>query len=917
MIETRQIFSVGVQPEIKSVYDEYIVRLEEALSRAEKPSKNALKALMNILISLEEKMPAKKAENLHSLGITMRLMYMQLYDYLSAQNVPDGEIDEFVMRLKQVSLNEPEKFIEHFRFRAVAVFGIFKPFLEADDDVDRFSRAVDQYAAFLAKKRDVTAWAQFITRFADFCDALYPMGYKKANDGWGGKLDLDADVYPAFFRRIIQQEIEPFGVSDYIADILYDRLKEVGEAETVLTDLYDFIESMNRDSSLRDTIVNLDRQLIDSYEQSMKDVPHKEDNRTDPMKNLILKTQPAYEWIEGAIYFYFDDRKLSRIMDKTKTDSYRAVFLNRIRAFPPKTIHFTMYAFGKLLQAPETKIRLNNQTIAMFCEELRRNIETVYSQEVLDNLPAMYRQRIPDLEIRFFLNRIMTNTTSLDGFEAVQNRFREYLVDQSQLPLIHEIFIERAAEKRHASALMSFYIAALLKEELGDVVPDPILKTLAGRLSLTYSFTRRFNLFKELKKLRHEYDGTHEGRETVYYNGFDRQEKKPSEKEKHTPLKDRPVDEQLTILYHILNNRELQWALRLIDEEVLFDYILTRKDHEKDLQEARMELRGKVYKIIDDKFLDLFTDEEESEKRTLENQGVFPVAYYGKYEKIRSIMIAQFIASGWDMEVYELKRKGKRPMIRMTQNELLRSIRNIDRNMIMEQYEYKVARENIDVASLRKQTEAREELLGFVNQASKNEVATIKAVHRLSDEAIALLSYISTKLRNQELKVELGIKQLVERLKSDLGHGVNREPLPLDAISADCFKGRYGKIDVKVIKKGKDGKPLIDPETGEEAEKTYTITQGSFPEYLNPARDEILNLDKKALYRIFYLITLNSIIAETFTSLTFIKEALDTNKYVVAADGLKEQAIENAELLDYARIKFDMSKQLEPYEIRH
>ncbi len=918
MIETRQILTAGVQPEVKTIYDEYISHLEDVLNRTGQPSKKALRSMMNILLSLEETPQHRETKpDALSFGITLRLMYMRIYDFLSAENHSGSDIDDFIFSLKPLNVQSPEQFIEHFRLQADAVFGIFKPFLDADDDVDRFSKVVDQYAAFLKGKKDILAWIQFIRMFADFCDELYPSGYRKLNDGWGGKLDLDNDVYPMFFRRILLRETGVFELSPTVTDILYDRLKEVGESETVLPEFYEWTDSMRQDTGLRDTIIGLDRRLIKAYEESLREVPVKEDGKPDIPKSMILKSQPAFEMLEGALYFYFDDKKLVRIMEKTKTLSFRAKFLNTIRTYPPKTIHFTLYAFGKLLQAPETTVKLSDSLIEMFCGELKKNIDTIYSQEVLDNLPAMYRHKIPDLEIRFFLNRIMTNTTTLDGFESVQSRFREYMVEQSQLPLIHEIFIERAAEKRHASALMSFYIAALLKEELGDIVPDQILKILAGRLSLTYSFTRRFSLFKELKKLRYEYDGTHEGRETVYYNGFDRQEKKPSDRELHTPLKDRSIDEQWIILYHIINNRELQWALRLIDEEVLFDYILSRKDHEQDLLTARMELRGKVYNIIDDKFLDLFTDQEESEKRALENQGVFPAAYYGKYEKIRSIMIAQFMASGWDMEVYELKRKGKRPMIRMTQNELLRSIKNIERNMIMEQYEYKEARENIDVSSLRKQTEAREELLGFVNQASKTEVYTIKAVHHLSDDAVALLSYISTKLRNQELKVELGIRQLVERLKSDLGHTVGRAPLPLDSICTDCFEGKYGKIDVKVIKKAKDGKPLIDPETGEEAEKTYTIVPGKFPEYLIPAREEIMNLDKKALYRIFYLITLNSIIAETFTSLTFIKEALDTNKYVIAADGLKEQAIENAELLDYARIKFDMSKQLEPYEIRH
>ncbi|HMZ03446.1 MAG TPA: hypothetical protein PLA15_02740, partial [bacterium] len=68
--------------------------------------------------------------------------------------------------------------------------------------------------------------------------------------------------------------------------------------------------------------------------------------------------------------------------------------------------------------------------------------------------------------------------------------------------------------------------------------------------------------------------------------------------------------------------------------------------------------------------------------------------------------------------------------------------------------------------------------------------------------------------------------------------------------------------------------------------------------------------------RQFYLITLSSILSETFSSMTFIKEALATNKYVIAADGLKEQSLENQEIIEYARIKMDSAAQLMPFELQ-
>ena len=919
MIDTKHILTVGVDDDTKAIYDEYIDRINEKMAISAPNAKAAFKGLMNILISLEENKNIRKGyDSLPSFFITHRMLYMKLFDYLTEQKCAPEDIDNFLFNDKPLTVKSNEEFLTFCNGAIGGVFEILQPFLDADDDAERFNRVIGKYTKFLKSQNDVSAMVALIHQFSGFVDKIYLAGYKKTNDGWGGKLDLDSDVYPVFFKQIIREEVEPYGYSEYVTEFLYDRLKEVGEAETVLSDLYEFSKSLQSDAALRDAIKTSDGMLATEISKTIQLVQEqKGEALSASARNAVIKELTAYEKLEGLIYFYFDDRRLHHVMQETKTGDLYNQALQIMKDYSPKIKHFVMYALGKLLLAPDSKIKMDEAALKMFCKETKLCLETINSDAVMNNLPAQYRQRVPDLEVRFLMNRMMTNTVTLERFEELQEQFRRYLTNQQDFPLIHEMYIERAAEKRHASALMSFYILAWLAHDIGDVFPEPLIKVLAGRLSLTYSFTRRINLFLEIKKLRYEFDGTHGDKETLYYNGFDKQSEEIPEKEKHTPLKDRPFDEQWIILYHFINNRELQQSLRLIDEQVLFDYIYSNPKHTaEDLNTARMELRGKVYKILDDKFLDLITNEEDHDKRMAETRGEFPAAYYGKYEKVRSLLIAQFLASTWDVEVYELKRKGKKPLIRMTQTELLRSIKNIDVNRVLEQYEYKEARENIDVNTLSKQAEVREQMLGFINSSVKEEARNIQKLIGLSDEAIALLSYSSTKLRSNELKVELGVKQLVERLKADMGMQVSREPLPLAAILNNAFAGQYGKIDVKVIKKDKTGKPLIDQETGEEAEKTYTITPEKFPDYLVPAREEIEHLDKKVLYKTFYSITLQSIISETFTSLTFIKEALAKNKYVVAADGLKEQALENHEILEYARIKMEVANQLAPFEIQ-
>jgi hypothetical protein len=918
MIDIKHVVTVGVDDDTRDMYESYIDEIHGRLPVSPEHSKAALKALMNLLISLEEnKTIARSYDSLPSFFITHRMLYMKLYDYLSDQKLTGEQIDGFLFNGQPAPLKSVPDFVEFTASQITSVFETLQPYLEADDDVERFSRVINLYRDFLKKHNDAEAMVELVHQFAGFADKIYLAGYKKAQDGWGGKLDLDADVYPIFFKDIIREEFQPYGFSEYVVDFLFDRIKEVGEAETALPDLYEFMQSIRQDAALVSAIQKLDAQLNSEITKTIALIEQqKGESLSKNARIRVIRELTAYENLEGIVYYFFDERRLRHIMTQTGNEGFIRFTLELIRDYKPKTKHLVMYALGKLLLAPESQVKLNEDLMRMVCGNFKLNVEAVYSEAVMGNLPPQYRSRIPDLEIRFFLNRMMTNTTSLEGFEAVQQRFRHYLTKQDDFPLIHEIFIERAAENRHAAALMSFYIAALLMNDLGDVVSDQIIRVLAGRLALTYSFTRRILLFKEVKKLRYEYDGTHGGRETLYYNGFDRQHLAVPDAEKHKPLKDRTFDEQWIILYHYINNRELMYALKLLDEQMLFDYILSKPDHKEELQAARMDLREKVYKIIDDKFLDMLTNEDEQQKRASESRGEFPVAYYGKYEKIRSIIIAQFISSGWDVEVHELRRKGKRPYIRMTQTDLLRSIKNIDAQRILEQYEYKEARENIDIQTLRKQADQRAQMLGFVNRMVGDEVKAQMKLLGLSDEALALLSYASTKLRSSELRVELGVRQLVERLKKDLGQPIPAEPLPLDAVLERCFAGQYGKIDVKVTKKDKEGRPLIDPETGEEAEKTYTIAPEKFPDYLGRAREEVRALDKDSLYRIFYLITLHSIIAETSGSMAFIQEALMTNKYVVAADGLKQQALENQEVLEYARIKMDLFHQLAAYEIQ-
>ena len=910
MAELIDILKLGLSQENEDAYNDYAAKAVE-LQAQNGSSTEAIAALSNLLTRVSNNQPISEFfQTTGDFSITYRILYLRAYDVLRKMGCRLEQINAVLTNCSIVPISNKEDLIDALRTLLHGTFAMYQPFLDADDDVDRFNRVIDRYAEFCKEQGRLPNFIRLFYRFARFGDKIFIAGFRKDSDGWGGKLDLDDDVYPAFFLPIIFEETEPLGFSEIIGEILYVRLKEVGNAESVFPELDIFIEHLHNDAKLRALIQKAENQLKEAVDQKLRREIEAGKEVTESAIIRQMKSTALFENIEGIIYSVFDSGWLYRVMEKTGCENLFPKAVELLQTYSPKRRHFLNYALGKLLGARDSQLKPTEQSIAEIYSQIHQNLETMFGQEVMENLPEHYRQKVPDLETRFFLNRVLSNTTTLAGFAEIQERYRKYLVEQLDFPIIHEMFIERASESRHASAYMSFYMAALLSAELGDLMPEEVIKFLANRLSLTYSFTRRFRLFNEIKAIKYEYEEKEEGREYLYYNGYDLQnEENP---DASIQLKTRSIPEQLLILYHLINNKELLYALTLFNESHLFGV----KDQSAQVyDDARMDLRGKIYSIIDDKFLDLFSDADDEKKKQDLAAGKFPIDYYMKYEKIRSILIAQFLGSSWDMEVWHLRRKGKAPFLKMSQNDLLRSIKHINSNSIREQYEYKEARENIDAEGLRKQTQDRRELLNFMNNLLKFEVESLEKVYGLNSDAMALLSHTSTKLRSEELKLEAGIKQLVSRLKADMGILENHEPLPLHSIFKRCFDGKYGAYDVKIIKRDKEGNPKIDPETGEDAEKTLTITETEFPELLNSSREKILSLDKHALYHIFYLITLYSIVAETRGSMAFIHESLESNKYVLAADALKEQALENHEMLEYAKMRMEVAKQLAPFEI--
>ena len=96
MIDAKHILTVGVDDEAKAIYDDYIDQLGQKIVISDKNSKAALKALMNILITLEEQGPIRKGyDSLPSFFITHRMVYMKLFDDLSLQGFQSEQMDNF------------------------------------------------------------------------------------------------------------------------------------------------------------------------------------------------------------------------------------------------------------------------------------------------------------------------------------------------------------------------------------------------------------------------------------------------------------------------------------------------------------------------------------------------------------------------------------------------------------------------------------------------------------------------------------------------------------------------------------------------------------------------------------------------------------------------------------------------------
>ncbi|HNB07955.1 MAG TPA: hypothetical protein PK754_00210, partial [bacterium] len=351
MIDIKHILTVGVDDQVKTIYEDYIAQLTERIGISDANAKPAFKALMNILITLEESGNIRKGyDSLPSLFITQRVLYMKVFDLMLQHGHAVSDVDEFWFRGKEIELASPSHFIDDQVQVARSIFSVFQPFLDADDDVDRFMRVISLYAAFISKKNDVGAMVNLMHHFAHFADKIYLAGYKKVHDGWGGKLDLDTDVYPVFFKSIIRDAIETYGFSDYVVDFLYDRLKEVGESETVLPDLYDFTKSLQANAELTKEIQDADKSLKTEIQKTLQIVQQqKGESLSENAQNAIVRELTAYEELEGLIYYYFDERRLFKIMTDTKTVSLFEKTLDIVRSYSPKMKHYVMYAFGKLL----------------------------------------------------------------------------------------------------------------------------------------------------------------------------------------------------------------------------------------------------------------------------------------------------------------------------------------------------------------------------------------------------------------------------------------------------------------------------------------------------------------------------------------------------------------------------------------
>jgi hypothetical protein len=542
------------------------------------------------------------------------------------------------------------------------------------------------------------------------------------------------EIYRIFLMALAQilftdKEFKDYTVGNIVNRLLFETNIDISGK---LMDY--FVAFLKAKPTVHQKIKNLQADLKKASEDEQENIQKQ-------IKTLLIS---VFDRLELQYYLKRYDmihRNTDTLMDES-TGSQVDLLIAGIKNDP----HFTIYSVFKLLEFKPT-IFFTRPELTMFITEMNETTKLLTSEEL----------QIPDDEIRFFVDRVLLNTKQLRDFGKMTSIFRANIRNQERYRTIHELLEENRMSKKHASALMSFYLAAMLEVNFGDSVAMPDIEEIANRLGSTFSITRRFEIAQDIERILR--NGELDGKTTESWQREGR---------------------FLEKIQEVMNRRELDSAFdQYLNMKLFFDDYPENADKQTH-QDTVKKLVGDVWKkmgeCIDKSFADVLNAEEDE-------AGLRELLRYAQ-NKI-STLIGQDLDRGRRDKTVE----------KVARDQLMEMVENFSSDA-RSMYEQERQSRAINIADLytdiQKQTRMISIVLGDISNELDNWTAGFQEGDTAKDfeEVKLILGGVAVFHRDGQLNFQAtGVKSMLDLIA--------KTPEQYEKLILGTIQGEYGHVEIK------------------------------------------------------------------------------------------------------------------------
>lgn len=388
----------------------------------------------------------------------------------------DQSHDENANITQLIKMFQPNTEEESF---SVTVFPRLKDHLNMYDLVDVI-RGLDSFFNLVIQKHfdDESNYSLIkLTEFINLFDANIDEEVKSKSemsfmldDGDSAVQLAISEIYRAFLNACLPTYFDDFDLPAPVKNSFNLRLI----VETNLTLAGELIEltykAVKESKSVREKMDN----LIQKFENGNED---EQEDAIDDMKRLMMSVVDRLE-LNIQVRIYSNRHNLN------EANSPSNFLFEKMKQFN-KEPHFTHYSLNKLFEFKASTLFSKNELL-IYLKEMSETTALLKDESI----------NVPDDEMRFFIDRVLKNTSDLESYRDLFNAFRSGIRDTERNHILHAMLQEHAMNGRHASALLSFFYAAKFEITYGNKISLVNIEEVANRLGSTYSVTRRFKIAK-------------------------------------------------------------------------------------------------------------------------------------------------------------------------------------------------------------------------------------------------------------------------------------------------------------------------------------------------------------------------------------------------------------------------------------